>query len=246
MKTVSIILPYFRKKKFINKTLKSIFNQTYNIFELLIVYDDENKNELKNLIKITENNKKIKILVNKKNIGAGESRNRAIKVAKGEYLAFLDADDIWKKDKLKKQMLFMVKNNYKITHTSYQIMNDQNKIIGKRIAKNLTFKDLIKSCDVGLSTVIIKKKFLKNFKFAKLKTKEDYVLWLKLAQEGHTFFGLDDCLTSWKSSNDSLSSSIIRKLIDGYKVYRYYLNKSIMVSFLSLIGLSINYLKKNA
>jgi len=245
MKTVSIILPYFRKKKFINKTLKSILNQTYNIYEILIVYDDENKNELKNLTKITNNNKKIKILVNKKNIGAGESRNRAIKVAKGEYIAFLDADDIWKKDKLKKQMFFMVKNNYKITHTSYQIMNDQNKIIGKRIAKDLTFKDLFKSCDIGLSTVIIQKKILKHFRFAKLKTKEDYVLWLKLAQKGHIFFGLDDCLVSWKLSNNSLSSSVIRKHIDGYKVYRYYLNKSIIESFLSLIVLSINYLKKN-
>ena len=245
MKSISVILPYYRKKKFINKTIKSILNQTYNINELLIIYDDENKNELKNLMNIKKNNKKIKILVNKKNIGAGESRNKAIKVAKGDYIAFLDADDIWKKNKLERQIFFMIKNNHKISHTSYKIIDEQNKVIGKRIAKNLNFKDLIKSCDIGLSTVIIKKQIIKKFKFANLKTKEDYVLWLKLAQQGHIFFGLDEYLTYWKLTKDSLSSSIIRKFIDGYKVYRYYLKKGMITSFLSLINLSINYLKKN-
>ena len=139
----------------------------------------------------------------------------------------------------------MIKNNYKISHTSYKIIDEQNKVIGKRIAKNLNFKDLFKSCDIGLSTVIIKKQIIKKFKFANLKTKEDYVLWLKLAQQGHIFFGLNEYLTYWKLTKDSLSSSIIRKFIDGYKVYRYYLKKSMITSFLSLINLSINYLKKN-
>ena len=99
MKLVSIILPYFRKKKFINKTLKSIDSQIYKNYELIIVYDDKKNEELKELIKKTKNNKKIRIITNKKNIGAGPSRNTAIKIARGEYIAFLDADDIWKKDK---------------------------------------------------------------------------------------------------------------------------------------------------
>jgi teichuronic acid biosynthesis glycosyltransferase TuaG len=245
MNSVSIILPYFKKKKFINKTLKSIHSQIYKNYEIIIVYDDENKNELKNLIKITKNNHKIKILVNKKNIGVGESRNRAIKIAKNKYIAFIDADDIWKKDKLKKQIIFMIKNNYEISHTSYKIINDKDKVISLRVAKNLEFKNLIKSCDVGLSTVIIKKKLLNKFKFAKLKTKEDYVLWLKLAKAGHVFFGLNEPLSLWRSNKNSLSSSSIRKLIDGYRVYRNYLNKSVLSSLLHLIILSINYLKKN-
>ena len=245
MKSVSIILPYFRKIKFINKTLKSILNQTYDVYEIIIVYDDENKSELQNLINISKYNKKIKILVNKKNIGAGESRNKAIKIAKGQYIAFLDADDVWKKDKLKKQMSFMIKNKYNITHTSYKIINHKNKIINYRTAKNLEFRNLINSCDIGLSTVIIKRKLLNKFKFAKLKTKEDYVLWLKLAKAGHIFYGLNKPLTLWRLNKNSLSSSFIRKLIDGYKVYRNYLNKSVITSCLYLIILSINYLKKN-
>ncbi len=245
MKLVSIILPYFRKKKFINKTLKSIDNQIYKNYELIIVYDDNNKEELKELIKKTKNNKKIRIIVNEKNIGAGPSRNKAIKIARGEYIAFLDADDIWKKDKLKKQISFMNKNNLDLSHTSYKIINEKNKVIGFRIAKDLKFENLFKSCDVGLSTVIVKRKLLKKFKFADLRTKEDYVLWLKLSQHGQNFYALNQFLTTWRSDKNSLSSSLIRKMIDGYKVYRNYLKKSIIVSFLSLMILSINYLKKN-
>lgn len=246
MKFVSIIIPYFKKKSFIDKTLRSIQNQIYSDYEIIIIYDDLDKDELNYLIQKTKKNKKIKILVNSKNIGAGASRNRAIKVAKGDYIAFIDADDIWKKNKLKKQMSFMTKNNYEISHTSYEIINDKNKVIGKRTAKNLNFEKLLKSCDIGLSTVVIKKKILKKFKFAKLKTKEDYVLWLQLAKNGNTFYGLNQNLSFWRLSKNSLSSSIIRKLIDGYKVYRLYFNQGVVESFLSVINLSINYLKKNA
>jgi teichuronic acid biosynthesis glycosyltransferase TuaG len=246
MKLVSIIIPYFKKKILIDKTLESIHSQIYNNYEIIIIYDDNDKDELKYLIQKTKKNKKIRILVNKKNMGAGASRNKAIKIAKGEYIAFIDADDIWKKNKLKKQMSFMIKNNYDISHTSYEIINDKDVVIGKRIAKNLDIKELLKSCDIGLSTVVIKKKMLKKFRFAKLKTKEDYVLWLRLAKNGNTFYGLNQSLSLWRLSKNSLSSSIIRKLIDGYRVYRFYLNQNVVRSFLSLINLSINYLKKNA
>ena len=139
----------------------------------------------------------------------------------------------------------MSKNNLDLSHTSYKIINEKNKVIGFRVAKDLKFENLVKSCDVGLSTVIVKRKLLKKFKFADLKTKEDYVLWLKLSQYGQNFYALNQYLTIWRSDKSSLSSSFIRKMIDGYKVYRIYLNKSIFVSFLSLIILSINYLKKN-
>ena len=181
--------------------------------------------------------KRIKIILNSKNIGAGLSRNKAIRLAKGKYINFLDSDDLWNKKKNNYTIRFYEKNQCNISHTSYSIIDKRGNISGTRKAKNLTYNDLLSSCDIGLSTVMIKK-ILDKYSFVNLKTKEDYVLWLKLAQKRHQFFGINKKLTYWRNLDDSLSSSTIQKLFDGYKVYRKYLNQSIIQSFISLLVLS--------
>tara|TARA_B100000035_G_scaffold313130_1_gene326124 strand:+ start:783 stop:1517 length:735 start_codon:yes stop_codon:yes gene_type:complete len=244
MTLISIIIPYYKKRYYIRQTLQSILKQNYKYFEILLIYDDEDQTDLVLLKKLSNNDKRIKLIINKKNIGAGMSRNKAIKLSKGDYIAFIDADDIWHRNKLQQQISFMKKNQINLCHTSYYIVNRNNKKIGLRKAKKLKFKDLLKSCDVGLSTVMIKKKLLKNNFFPTLKTKEDYVLWLKLTKKKYTFYPIKKPLTSWRSLNNSLSSSTIQKLIDGYNVYRIYMKQSFVQSIISLFILSINFLKK--
>ncbi len=244
MKLVSIIIPYYKKKNYIEQTLKSILNQKYKNFEILIVYDDSDKSDLSFLKTLKKNDSRIKLVINKKNIGAGKSRNKAIKLSKGKYLAFIDSDDLWHPDKLKIQVNHMTKNKILISHTSYNIIDKNNSLIGYREARRLDYKDLINSCDIGLSTVMIEKKLLKNRHFAKLKTKEDYVLWLKLAKDNFIFYPIKNTLTSWRSLKDSLSSSTVQKLIDGYFVYRTFLKQSVIRSLFSLLTLSINFLRK--
>jgi teichuronic acid biosynthesis glycosyltransferase TuaG len=244
MSLVSIIIPYFKKKNYIRTTIKSILSQKYKKFEVIIIYDDSDRSELKYLKKIKSLDKRIRIIVNKKNIGAGPSRNRGLKHCRGSYIAFIDADDVWKPNKLKKQIHYMKKNNIMISHTSFEVINLNNHKILYRNARDLDYKDLLNSCDVGLSTVILKKKILKKSCFANLKTKEDYILWLKLSKQGYKFYALKKNYTSWRKTPRSLSSSILQRLHDGYKVYRVYLGYSAIISFIKLIVLSFNYLKK--
>ena len=246
MNLVSIIIPYFKKKDYILDAINSILNQTYQNFEIIIVYDDIDKSELSLIYKIQKVDKRIKVLINKKNLGAGLSRNYAIKNSNGKYIAFLDADDIWNVEKLKKQVSIMEQKNLSITHTSYKILDKNNNHATIRIAKNLDYKKLLKSCDVGLSTVMIKKDlFSKKNKFSNLKTKEDYVLWLLLTKGGYIFYPIKEILTSWRISQNSLSSHILRKLIDGFNVYYKYMKFSFIKSIFLLIQLSLNYLWKN-
>jgi len=246
MNLVSIIIPYFKKKDYILDAINSILNQTYQNFEIIIVYDDIDKSELSLIYKIQKVDKRIKVLINKKNLGAGLSRNYAIKNSNGKYIAFLDADDIWNVEKLKKQVSIMEQKNLSITHTSYKILDKNNNYATIRIAKNLDYKKLLKSCDVGLSTVMIKKNlFSKKNKFSNLKTKEDYVLWLLLTKGGYIFYPIKEILTSWRISQNSLSSSVSRKLIDGFNVYYKYMKFSFIKSIFLLIQLSLNYLWKN-
>ena len=217
MQLVSIITPYYKKKKYIELTINSVLQQTYKNFELIIIYDDQNKEDLNLLKNLTKKDKRIKLYINKKNLGAGRSRNKGIKLCQGSLIAFLDADDLWARNKLKKQIFFMKKSLVDISHTSYHIINSDNKKIGNRIAKDMNHKLLLSSCDIGLSTVIMKKKIITNkIKFANINTKEDYVLWLKITLHNRKILALKNNLTKWRKLNDSLSASKIQKLYDGY------------------------------
>ena len=245
MDLVSVITPYYKKKKYIESAINSVLKQTYKNFELIIIYDDENKEDLIFLKKIIKKDKRIKLYINKKNLGAGRSRNKGIKLSKGSLIAFLDADDLWLENKIQKQISFMKKNVIDASHTSYYIINANNRIIGSRKAKDMSHKLLLNSCDIGLSTVILKKKLITNkIKFANINTKEDYVLWLKITLNNNVIFALKNNLTKWRKLNDSLSTSKIQKFYDGYLVYRKYMNFSLIKSFIRLLLLSYNYVLK--
>ena len=244
MDKISVIIPYHKKISFIKKSLNSVLNQTYQNKEIIIIFDDNNQEELKKIRLFIKNKKKIKLIINSKNLGAGLSRNKAAKVAEGKYLAFLDADDFWKNNKLSYQISIMKKLNIKISHTSYYIVNENNKIVERRKAKlSQTYNDLLNSCDIGLSSVIIEKKlFLKN-KFSSNKTKEDYAAWLKISKK-IPIYGIKKYLLFWRKTKNSLSSNIYQKIIDAFDIYYNKEKFGLIKSIYSVIKLSCNFLVK--
>ena len=245
---ISIIIPYYKKKNYFLECFNSAYSQSYKKKEIIIVYDDDDLSDLDFIKKIIRKKKNVYLYINKKIHGAGPARNLAIKKSKGEFLAFIDSDDIWQKNKLKKQIKFMNERKINASFTSYSIINETGKIIGFRTAKkNLTFKDLVFSCDIGLSTVVLRKnKKNKNIiKFPVLKTKEDYILWLKLSKNKTIFFKINKNLAKWRKLENSLSANLIQKMTDGFRVYYSYLNFNLIKSILYLFLLSINYLKKS-
>ena len=242
-KLISVIIPFYKKENFFLSAYKSALNQSYKNIEIIIICDDPDLKSI-NFLKKNLKKKNTKVFFNKKNNGVSYCRNLGIQKSSGDYIAFLDSDDLWKKDKLKLQILWMIKNNIKISHTSYEIINDNNVKVGKQIAKDkLDYNLLLKCCYIGTSTVIVKKELFKNIRFPNISTQEDYITWLKISKS-HFIYGLKKKLSFWRISKNSLSSSITKKLLNGFQVYYKYQKKNFFSALISLIFMIYYSLKK--
>ena len=240
---ISVIIPYFKKKKFVFKTINSVLNQSYKNLEVIIIYDDKDLSDLKFIKSFSKKDKRIKIYLNKKNLGASKSRNIGVKKSRGYYIAFIDSDDLWKKNKLKEQLNFMRKNQYFISHSNYEIIDKNDQVKGlMKIKKKLEYNNLLYACDIGLSTVMIHKKLKKMIKFPNIKTKEDFILWLKISKKHH-IFGIQKNLVSWRKTNSSLLYTF-QKIKDAFELYSKYEKFNIIKSLFFVLILSMNFITK--
>ena len=243
---VSIVVTYYKKQRYFKETLNSIKKQKYKNYEIILVFDDDNKEELLFVKNLLKKFKRKKIIVNKKNLGVSKSRNIGIKYCKGKYIAFIDADDIWLKSKLKYQISFMKRNSILFSFSSYAIIDENNKIIRcRKITSNPSYNSLKKTNIIGLSTVIFDKKLKKLIKFTNLKTQEDFALWLKLLRLNITLDHAKKTLSYWRKTKDSLSSNKIQKLRDAFTLFYKYENKNLFNSIYCVLVLITNKILKN-
>ncbi len=243
---VSIIIPYYDDEKNIKISVKSALNQTYNNTEIIII-DNENSNRSNNILKkLSKKSKKIKIVKNLTKLNyAGLGRNIGIKSSKGKFIAFLDSDDYWDKNKLKFQIAKCIKDKIDVLFTNFKAFNEKKKIIySVKPPSSLNFNDLIKACPVCCSSVIILKKCFKKRLFKKLKTKEDYDLWLNLSKAGYKIQCLDRYLTYYKVRTNSLSSLHFNKFQNAFLIYYKSLKFSLIYSIFCVSRLYLNAFKK--
>ena len=139
----------------------------------------------------------------------------------------------------------MKKNSLDFSYSDYSIINEKGILIKKiKSPKTIKFKNLLFSCDIALSSVTIRCNLLKSEKFSNIKTKEDYLLWLKLSQKNIKMMGIRENLIFWRKTNNSLSSSIVQKFKDAFLVYNKYLKLNFLVSIVLIFFLSINSIIK--
>ena len=238
---IDIILPNYNSSKFLKQTLKSILAQTYKNWRLIIIDDCSDHKTIEILKKYTKD-KRIKIFWLKKNKGAGFCRNYAIKKTKSPYIAFIDSDDIWKKNKLKNQINFMTKNNYSFTYTYYETFGERKKIIIPPLKFN--FLSFIHNTSIATSTMMIKRSEIKNIKFTNTKICEDYFFKCKLLKKVNYAFCLNKFLTKYRIRKDSLQSNVIRNFFWIWKINKDYNKLNLLENFLSLLHVSINSIKK--
>lgn len=242
---VSIIIPVYNAEKFIGKTIESVLNQTYKNWEILIFNDKSKDNSLKIIKKYSEKDKRIKVVDSKENVGVVAVRNKLTEIATGEFIAFLDADDYWKQNKLEKQIKFMLKNNALISCTEYTRVTEDEKEINDIIIKEIiTYEDMLKNNYLGCLTVIYNANKLGKRYFKEREKNEDYVLWLEIVKETKIIFGLKENLAFYRVLNNSRSSNKIKAAKDRWNVYRKIERLSLFKSIYYFLQYVIRALKK--
>ena len=243
---VSVIMPSYNTGRFIKETIESVLAQSYPTWELIIVDDcsTDNTDEVVNQYLVDE---RIRYIKNDTNSGAAVSRNRALREAKGKWIAFLDSDDLWEADKLQKQILFMKDNDYHFSYTNYVEIDEESKVNGKSVTgpKRISKHGMYNYCWMGCLTVMYDADAVGLIQIADIKKNNDYAMWLKVCKKVNCYL-LDETLARYRKRSGSISNHGYMKLIKWhYKLYREAENKNPISSFvLTVRNLFFGVLKK--
>jgi teichuronic acid biosynthesis glycosyltransferase TuaG len=243
---VEIILPNYNSAPFLEETINSIISQTFENWKLIIV--DGNSNvETQNILEKYINHPKINIIRLKKRKRAGFCRNLAIRKSKSDYIAFIDSDDIWGKNKLFKQLSFMIENEYYFTYTNYLPFKPNDKINEQREIKpekSFTFEKFIKNTSIATSTMIIKKSSIGTVKFSNTKICEDYYFKCQILKKVNYAYCLAENLMHYRIRKGSLQSNKIRNIYWIWYINKNYNKMNLFNNFISIFFISINSIKK--
>ena len=238
---IDIILPNYNSSEFIEKTIQSVLKQNFNKWRLILV-DDFSNLKTRKIIKKFDKFKKIKIYWLKKNKGAAYCRNFAISKSNSKYIAFLDSDDIWEKNKLKLQIEYMKKNNYYFTYTYYKTFGLKFKTITPPI--KLNFDNFIRNTSIATSTMMIKREIMEGIKFTDTNICEDYYFKCKILKKIKFAYCLKKYLTKYRIRNNSLQSNKLKNFYWIWKINYKYNKLGFFENLSSLFNISLNSIKK--
>jgi len=219
---ISIITPSYKGEQLIKQTIDSVIDQTYTNWEMIIVDDcsPDNSNEI--IEEYIKKDNRIKLIKLDENRGPAVSRNSAIKEARGRYIAFLDADDYWHKEKLEKQLAFMKDNDIALSFTGYErVEESSSKFIDTQfVPTKVDYKTLLKQNIMGCLTVMYDTKKLGRVYMPDILRRQDYALWLKILKQIPYAYGLNESLAYYRVRTSSISSNKIRASRYHWKVLR--------------------------
>lgn len=220
---VSIIAPMYNSGKFISETINSVINQSYKNWELFLIDDFSTDTTLQVVQPFLKTYSNIKLIKNEENLGAAITRNKGIKEAKGGYIAFLDGDDLWKPEKLEKQIAFMQSNTCDISFSSYEQIGEEGNSLNKlvRAIPILTYEKFLKSNYIGNLTGMYNAKAIGKIMAPNLRKRQDWLLWLAaIKKSGKPALGIQESLAYYRVRKDSMSSNKWNLLKHNYWVYK--------------------------
>lgn len=224
---VSIITPCYNCSKYIAQMMDSVLAQTYTNWELLITDDCSTDNSCEIVTDYSKKDSRIKLFRLEHNSGAGVARNNSIKEAQGRYIAFLDSDDMWKPEKLEKQLKFMQDNSYKFSHSYTLVVDDDNNVVGlNEKPARVSFKSTRIINYIGTSSVIYDTKDIGKVYMKPIRRRQDFALWLNILQLTKYAYCYPEPLFIYRYAPNSLSSNKFKLLKYHVQVYQQALGYS--------------------
>lgn len=211
---VSIIMPSYNTAEYIAESIDSVINQSYTNWELIIV-DDASTDNTDFIVEHYLKDRRIRYLQNERNSGAAISRNRALAIAKGKWIAFLDSDDLWDKEKLNRQVSFMEQNGYHFSYTNYEEIDSEGNLLLVKVTgpRKITRRGMYCYCWPGCLTVMYDAQYCGLLQIEDIKKNNDYAMWLKISKKADCFL-LDEYLASYRRGrNGSISTHNYKTLI---------------------------------
>ncbi len=236
-KLVSVITPTFNCGAYILETIRSVQAQTFDNWEMIIV-DDCSTDDTKEIVgQACEKDPRIKYVRLKTNSGAAVARTEAMKLAKGNYMAFLDSDDLWKPEKLEKQLAFMEENRYPFTATAYEKIDESGRKLNKivNVIDRTSYNRLLLDCPIGNSTVMYDVDKMGKFEVPNIKKRNDDALWLKMLKQEKYIYGLQEVLMEYRVRPNSISSNKLSLVKYHWKLYRKIEHLSVLRSAFHIV-----------
>ena len=217
---VSVITPVYNVEKYRDNTLESIFAQTYKDIEIVLVDDCSKDNSAQIIAKYKEKHPEIIYFLQPKNMGAGAARNKALELASGQYVAFLDSDDLWLPKKTEKQIKLMNEKKSPFSYAAIEMMDEEGKTIkGKRnLKETCDYKYLLHNTIIATSSVIIDRSMLGDFRMPLRRGGQDYATWLSLLRNGAVACGINETLVRYRVGSNSLSSNKFKSIKQVWEI----------------------------
>lgn len=218
---VTVVMPAYNCERYIETAITSVLRQRVPL-ELIIV-EDHSTDGTADVIRKFESDDRVIYIHNAINAGVSESRNIGIRMAKGRYIAFLDADDYWTADKLERQVTLMEEKQAVLSSTARELMDEDGRLLGKIISvpEQLSYKDLLKSNRINTSGAMIRTEVANEFLMGQDHLHEDYILWLKVLKKYGVAYGLNEPMLKYRVMKQSKSGDKLKSAKMTWGVYRY-------------------------
>ncbi len=244
---VSVIMPAYYSEKTISGAVESVIAQTYENWELLIYDDCSGDGTFEIARKFSETDSRILVVKGIFNSGVSSARNKALEMARGRYISFLDSDDRWKAEKLEKQLNFMRRNDCAMVYSSYELMDSRGMATGKLISsfnKTADYDSLLRNNYIGTLTVLIDRQYIQNDIYFSDSRHEDYLLWLYFVKKGYKLMGMEESLAFYRVSANSLSGNKLKAALWRWRAYRRIEKLAFMRSIFYMVIYTMNSIAK--